>query len=259
MRTVVWQWTSKLISPSLTTLLCTNLTELGNVWSHVTHIVEGVTNHVRNVCQRTFASCIVEALHTDITVNHRHVTHTHTHHAHAATLLTCTVYLAIYGWKSKNCLSGCLTHLLQVSHTCPVEHLLGVIGGIFNGTTAVTATHHATTVRIRNAKSLGTHDDCLVEQTTSQWRFTKGAHTATTCTLTENSHVVGVTTKLSDVLLNPLQCLNLVEDTVVTRYLVGAFLCKGWVSEESEDAKTVVDGNKDDILCAPLLSVKFWF
>ena len=41
---------------------------------------------------------------------------------------------------------------------------------------------------------------------------------------TEDSDIIGVATKLSDILLNPFQSFNLVENTIVARYLVGTLL-----------------------------------
>ena len=97
-----------------------------------------------------------------------------------------------------------------------------------------------------------------MEQTTSQRRFAERTHAAATCTLTEDGHVVGVATELCDVLLDPLQGFNLVEDTIVARHLVRTLGSQIWMAEETEDAQTVVDGNEHNVLCAPLLSVELW-
>ena len=215
MRTIVGQRTGELISPSLATLLLAHLTELGDVGRHVTHIVEGKANHIGNVGQCTTTGSIVEALFADVAVDHRHEGQTAAHERHGtAGLLAIVVDLIVEGGKCEDGLSRCCAHLLKVSQTGPVEHLLGIGFSIGKGTAAVTGTHRIT-IRIGNGEALGTHDHSLVEQATGQRRLTEGTHATTTGTLSEDRHVVGVAAKLLDIFLNPFQGFNLVENTVV--------------------------------------------
>ena len=76
--------------------------------------------------------------------------------------------------------------------------------------------------------------------------------------MTEDGHIVGVATKLGDILLDPLQGLDLVEDTIVARHLMRALGREGGVNEEAEHTKTVVDGDEHHILGTPLLTVELW-
>ena len=216
MTTIIGQWTCKLISPSLTALLLANLTELCDVWSHITHIVQCKTNHIRNIGQCTATSSIVETLLTNIAINHWHEWQTSEHSSHrATTLLTVVINLVIEGVKSKYSLGRCSTHLLQISQTSPIEYFLGFSLSIGKRATAITGTHRIAFC-IGDGKSLSTHDNSLVEQTASQWALAECSNTTTTGTLTEDSYVIGVATKLSDILLYPLQCLYLVEYTIVS-------------------------------------------
>ena len=98
-----------------------------------------------------------------------------------------------------------------------------------------------------------------MEQSTGQWTLTQRAHAAASGTLAEDGHVVRVTAKLLDILLNPFQRLNLVENAVVARYVVGTLCREQGVYQESEHAQTVVDRDQHHILGAPLLSVELRF
>ena len=127
--------------------------------------------------------------------------------------------LVIKRIQGEDGLRRCLAHLLHISQSGPVEHLLGIGFSICKSAAAVTGTNQVA-VGIRDGQALGTHNDSLVEQTTGQRALAERAHTAATSTLSEDGHIIGIATKLRDVLLNPLQGLNLVEDAVVARYMM---------------------------------------
>ena len=259
MRAIVRQRTGKLVSPGLAALLSANLAELGDVGSHIAHIVQRKANHIRNIGQRATTSGVVEALLADITVNHGHEGQTAEHSSHGTTtLLSVAVDLVVEGVEGEDSLGRGCAHLLQVGQTSPVEHLLGSGFCISKRATAITATH-GVAVGIGDGQALSTHDDGLVEQATSQRTLAERAHAATTGTLSEDGDVVGVATELRNILLNPLQGLNLVEDAVVAADVVRTLSRKGWVNEEAEDAQTVVDGDEHHVLGAPLLAVELRF
>ena len=157
--------------------------------------------------------------------------------------------------ESEDSLCRCSTHLLQISQACPIEHLFSLGLGISKRTATITTTHHIA-ISIWDGQSLGTHDDSLMEQTTSQRRLAEGADTTASGTLSEDSHVVRVATELLNILLYPLQSLYLVEDAIVARYMIGALCRKSRMYEESEDAQTIVDADKHHILGSPLLTVE---
>ena len=77
--------------------------------------------------------------------------------------------------------------------------------------------------------------------------------------LSEDGHIVRVSTELGDVLLNPVEGFNLVKNAVVSRYSVRTLCRKFRMCEESEYAETVVERNENYILGCPFLSVKFRF
>ena len=259
MTTIIGQWTCKLISPGLTTFLLANLTELGNIWCHITHIVQSKSNHIRNVSKCATTCSVVETLLTHITIYHWHEWQTSEHSSHrTTTLLTIVVDLVIEGVKSEYRLCRCCTHLLQVGQTCPIENLLGIGLCIGKRATAITGTHWIA-LSIGNSKALCTHDNSFMEKAASQWTLAKCSNTSTTCTLTEDRYVIGVATKLCDILLYPLQCLYLVEDTIVARYLMWTLCRKCWVNKEAKNTKTIIDTYEHHILSAPLLTIELWF
>ena len=57
--------------------------------------------------------------------------------------------------------------------------------------------------------------DASAEQAFSQWRSTQNTTTDSTSRLSEDSNLGWVATKLVYVTLNPLQSINLVENTIV--------------------------------------------
>ena len=95
-----------------------------------------------------------------------------------------------------------------------------------------------------------------MEQTTSQRTLADGADTSGSGTLPEDGHIVGITAKLGDVGLDPLQRLDLIQDTVVAGHTVRTLSGELAVRHEAEDAQTVVDGDEHHILRSPLLTVE---
>ena len=66
--------------------------------------------------------------------------------------------------------------------------------------------------------------DATVEQTTCQRRCTQHAAADSTGTLTKDGYLIRIATKLGNVTLYPLQGINLIQQSVVTRVSVFAFL-----------------------------------
>jgi hypothetical protein len=95
-----------------------------------------------------------------------------------------------------------------------------------------------------------------VEEAAGERRLAKGLHAAGAGALAEDHNVIRVATELGDILLDPFQGLDLVEDTIVAGYSVRALSCKLGVSQEAENAETIVDRHKDNVPCAPLFGVE---
>ena len=87
----------------------------------------------------------------------------------------------------------------------------------------------------------------------------KGLYASAAGALSEDGHIVRVSTELGDVLLNPVEGFNLVKNTVVSGYSVRTLCRKFRMCEESEYAETVVERNENYILGCPFLSVKLRF
>ncbi len=64
---------------------------------------------------------------------------------------------------------------------------------------------------------------------------------------------------MGDVFLDPFEGFDLVKDAVVAGNVIGAFLGKVRMGEESEYAETIVDGDEHDVFVSPFLSVKLGF
>ena len=78
------------------------------------------------------------------------------------------------------------------------------------------------------------------------WRHTEqGAYLAAATRLAEDGHVAGISAKLTDILLNPLQGLHDVEHTHIAGTPV--FLAASREVEEAEDVQTVVDAHHDHV------------
>ena len=58
-----------------------------------------------------------------------------------------------------------------------------------------------------------THDDGLVEESFGLGHAHQRAHLAATARLTEDSHIIGVAAKVSDIVAHPLEGLHRVEHT----------------------------------------------
>ena len=221
----------------------------------MSHIVEGETYHIRYVCQRALTGSVIETLYADIAVNHRHEGKTTAHKRHTTAFHLSFINLVVKGIECEDSLSRSLTHLLKIGESCPVKHFLSV-GFCISKSAATITSSHWIAVSIGDRKSLGTHDNSFVEQTTGERRLTEGANATTTCTLSENGYVIGIAAKLCDILFDPLQGFYLVEDTVVARYMMRTFCRKGRMYEESKHTEAVVDGNEHHVLGTPFLSVE---
>ena len=95
-----------------------------------------------------------------------------------------------------------------------------------------------------------------MEEAAGERRLAEGADCTAAGALAEDHHVVRVTAELLDILLDPLEGLDHVEDTIVSGDTVGAFSGEKRMGHEAVDAETVVDGDEDDVLACPLLGVK---
>ena len=113
-----------------------------------------------------------------------------------------------------------------------------------------------TTAATHAAHTAGAHNDRLVEQAAGERGLDEGADGTAAGALAEDHHVIGIAAELGDILLDPLQALDHVQDTVVTGNAVRALGGKLRMSEEAEDAETVVDGHEDDAVRGELLTVE---
>ena len=96
MAAVIGQRTGKLVGPGLAALLLTHLTELSDIGRHVAHVVQSEADHIRYIGQGTLTGGVVETLHTDITVDHRHEWQTTAHECHGTGgLLAVVVHLIV--------------------------------------------------------------------------------------------------------------------------------------------------------------------
>ena len=95
-----------------------------------------------------------------------------------------------------------------------------------------------------------------MEQTTGQGTLADSAHTTGSGTLSEDGHIVRIAAKLGDVGLDPLQRLDLIQDTVVAGHAVRTLSREFAIRHETEDSQTVVDGDKHHILRSPLFAVE---
>ena len=95
-----------------------------------------------------------------------------------------------------------------------------------------------------------------MEETAGERGLADGLDTASASALAEDHDVVRVAAELGDILLDPLQGLDLVEDTVVAGHTVRAFGGELRVGQEAEHTEAVVDGHEDDVLLAPGLGIE---
>ena len=201
MLTIVWQRTSKFVSPCFAALLLTNLTELGNARSHGSHIVECIANHIGDIGNLTNTGGFVERFSSHVAINKG------TLHEELVSLVDHVIDL----WQGIKDLCRSGTQLLKVGKTSPVHNLLcdslsllqcGVVGKelIHRG-----SRFSSLAILRRYIQTTATHDDGLVEQATSQRALAKCTDTAGTSTLAKDSHIIGVAAKLGNISLNPLQ------------------------------------------------------
>ena len=94
------------------------------------------------------------------------------------------------------------------------------------------------------------HDDGLMEESLGLRHAKQRAYLASPTRLTEDGDIRGVATKLTDVLLHPLQGLHYVEHAHITGILV--FVRNRRKVEESEDVQTVVHADHNNILLGQL-------
>ena len=66
--------------------------------------------------------------------------------------------------------------------------------------------------------------DAGTEQALCQWRGTKHATADSTCRLTEDGHLRGIATEVSDITLHPLQGVDLVQQAIVAGMSLGRLL-----------------------------------
>ena len=69
------------------------------------------------------------------------------------------------------------------------------------------------------------HDYRLMEQTLGARHAHQGSNLSATAGLTENGHIIRITAKLADIVTNPLQCLDGIHHTHITRILVLGVTC----------------------------------
>ena len=113
-----------------------------------------------------------------------------------------------------------------------------------------------TTAAAHAAHAAGAHDDRLVEQAAGERGLDQGADGAAAGALAEDHHVVRIAAELGDVLLDPLQALDHVQDTVVAGHAVRAFGRQLGMGQEAEDAEAVVDGHEHHAVVGELLTVE---
>ncbi len=85
-----------------------------------------------------------------------------------------------------------------------------------------------------------------MKQAFCQRRNAEHAHTGAAGRLSEDRHVVTVTAESRDVIANPFQGGNLVEESVVARNALVGFGGKSGMSEKAQGSETIVDRHQDD-------------
>ena len=241
---IVGQLAGKLIGPCLIALTLTNLTELRNARSHRTHIVQRVSNHIGHVGNGSLASSRIETLQRYVTINDGTL-----HQVHIS-LVDHIIQLR----NGIEYLRRGTAQRLQVGQSCPVHHLLGlsltlskcrIVGKELDSGSSRLSLF---TLLGRNINTTATHYNGFMEQATSQRTLTECTHAAGSGTLSEDGYVVGVATKLSDILLDPLQRLYLVQNAIVATNVMRALCRQFRMGHKTKDAQAVVDGDEDDIL-----------
>ncbi len=85
--------------------------------------------------------------------------------------------------------------------------------------------------------------DASAEQAFSQWRSTQNAATDSTCRLSKDGNLGWVATKLGYVTLNPLQGINLVENTIVARVDLLVLFGKLGVSHKTKCSGAILNAH----------------
>src|SRR5690606_19039706 len=89
--------------------------------------------------------------------------------------------------------------------------------------------------------------DDPVDQAFGQWRGRQNADTLAAGRLASDRHLVGVAAERGDIVADPFESGDLVEDAVVTRCAVLGFVREFGVREEAEYSQPVVDGDGQDV------------
>src|SRR4029077_1525286 len=87
--------------------------------------------------------------------------------------------------------------------------------------------------------------DGLVDQAFGQWGCHKRADGKRASALTKNGHIVRIAAESGNVVLYPLKCRDLIEQTVVARGTVAGLGDEIRMREESKDTEAIVHGDHD--------------
>ena len=122
---------------------------------------------------------------------------------------------------------GC-SHLCKGIEAHSLEHLVTTLIKV--------CLRLATSRRNKVAQTSTALYDGLSYQSLTHRRDTEVTNAGTTSTLSEDSDIIRVASKLGDVVLNPLQGCNLIEQAIVTRNVIGIFCRQFRMVQETENA-----------------------
>ena len=248
MLAVVRQRTGELVGVSLVALLLTVLAECGDARRHVAGVVQSAADHVRDIGEVAGLGSRVEILLADVSVDDG------SEHAHAAAHFVDAV---VDVHDAEDLLGGCCAHLVEVVKLGPVHDLLIMIGLLLESLGGSwLACGHAGDGGSRHGEALGTHDHSLVEEAAGDRGLAERTCAATAAALSEDHDIVGIASELCDVLLDPLEGLDLVHDAVVAGGSVLVLRDQVGMRHESEHAEAVVDGHEDHVLGSELVTVE---
>ena len=106
----------------------------------------------------------------------------------------------------------------------------------------------ASLLQLRSRDHICALRNSLGEQPTCHGRSHQVHHAQAASRFACDGHIRGIAPESADVLLDPSQRLNLIEQAVIAGYPKRRLRAKFRMREISEDSKTIVDGDDDDAL-----------
>ena len=218
--------------------------ETADPFFRIAHVVPRVADHVGDVLDPASLGGGIETFQRQIAVHHGPGREPE-RSAGLGDIAVC---------QRENVFGGGGTHLLQGVIAGPVEQFLRDIadegqrsGGLRGGGRSCRQRVHAATAL----------DDRLLDQVAGQRRGNERFHAAGTGALAQDRDVIRVSAERGDVGMDPLECGDLVQKTIIAGNVVRALLRQEWMDQEPEDPEPIVDSDQDDALFGPGLAVEF--